>query len=86
MIREEEEEDFGTLEESSILCRVSGPNEELNREDQPNEEPASSDDSIVHSPRKEQRRRYTRKEKGEMKMSEYDTNKGASNSGESDTN
>ena len=67
-----EEEGFGALEESSISFQLSDLNEELSGEDQQNEEPTSSDDSAVHSPLKELTRRSTPKEKGKMKMSEYD--------------
>ena len=38
MIWEEEEEDITTLKESLISFRLSGPNVELSRNDQPNEE------------------------------------------------
>ena len=43
------------------------------RDDQSDEEPASSGDSVVLSPRKEPRRRFTRKEKGKKKMPDYET-------------
>mgnify|MGYP000474010504 CR=1 FL=1 len=47
MIGEEEaEEDFSTSEESLISFRLSGPNEEAD------DELASSEDSVVHSPHK----------------------------------
>ena len=67
--------DIGSLEESLISFRLSGPNERLSRNDQSDEESASSGDSIVHSPRQKPTRRPTRKEKGKKKMSEYDTDK-----------
>ena len=38
-----------------------------------NEEPASSGDSAVHSPRRKPRRRLTRKEKGKRKVSDSGT-------------
>ena len=87
MIRdeEEEEEDYGTLEESLISFQLSGANKELSWSDQLNDEWASSEDSVVHTPCKEQRRQYTRKEKGKMKMPEQGTDKGVSNQGEFDT-
>ena len=40
----------------------------------------------MHSPRKQSRRRYARKEKGKIKMLEHGMDKCASDSGESDTN
>ena len=45
-------------------------NERLSRFDQSDEEPASSGDSAVHSPRRKLRRRLTRKEKGKKKVSD----------------
>ena len=66
--------------EPKLLKRVrsfplSGPNERLSRFDQSDEEPASSGDSAVHSPRRKPRRRLTRKEKGKTKVSNSGTNK-----------
>ena len=71
--REEEVDDFGTLEESLISFRLSGPNERLTWNDQLDEESTSSLDSAVLSLRQKSRRRLTRKEKGNIKMLEYDT-------------
>ena len=56
--------------ESPISLRLSGPNGRLSRYDQSDEEPASSGDSAVHSPRRKPRRRFTRKEKGKKKVSD----------------
>ena len=78
---EEEEEDYNTLEESLISFGLSGPNEEMSQDDQQSEEPASNEDSSVHSLRKEPRRRYMHKEKGKKKMLEYSKDKGASDHG-----
>ena len=64
ILEEEEEEDIGTLEESSISFRLSGPNEELSQNDQVNEESVSSIDSAVHSPRKEPRNSIQAKRRG----------------------
>ena len=86
MIREEKEEDISTLEESLISFRLSGPNEDLSRYDWSNEEPQSNEDSVMHSSHKEPRTQYTHKEKGKKKMPKYDTDKGAWDRGEFDTN
>ena len=61
MILAEEEEDYGTLEESLISFRLSGPNERLSRNDQSDDEPGSSGDSTVLSLREEPRSQFTRK-------------------------
>ena len=52
--REEEDEvgDFGILEEGLILFRMSGPNESPIRNDQSDEDLASSGDSAVYSLRR----------------------------------
>ena len=42
-------EEIGALEKSLISFRLSGPNERLSRNDQSDEEPASSGDSIMLS-------------------------------------
>ena len=68
-----EDDEAGTQEESSELFRLSGPNERLGQSDQSDDETASSGDSVVVSPRKEPRRRFTRKEKGKKKMPEFET-------------
>ena len=65
-----DEEKIKALEESPISFRLSGLNERLSRNDQSDEDPTSSGDSIVHSLRQKPRRQPTRKEKGKMKMSE----------------
>ena len=52
---------------------------------QSDEEPASSADSAVHSPRRKPRRRLTRKEKGKKKVSDSSTNKNESDQHESDS-
>ena len=67
-----------TLDESPISFRLSGPNPKLGRFDKSDEEPASSGDSVVHSPRRKPRRWRTRKEKGKKKMLEHGTDKGES--------
>ena len=68
-----DERKIGALEESPISFQLSGPNERLRRHDQPDEESASSEDSVVQSQHKKPRRRLTRKEKGKMKAPKYDT-------------
>ena len=62
-----DEREIGTLDESLISFRLSGPNGRLSQFDQSEEESASSGDSAVHSPHKKPRRRLTRKEKGKKK-------------------
>ena len=81
----DEEEDIGALEESPISFRLSGLNESLSRSDQRDDESASSGDLAMYSTHKEPRRRYIRKRKGKMKISECNTVKGASDPGKSDT-
>ena len=61
--------------ESPISLRLSGPSGRLSRFDQSDEEPASSGDSAVHSPRRKPRRRLTRKEKGKKKVSDSGTDR-----------
>ena len=56
----------------------------LSRFDQSDEEPASSGDSAVHSPRRKLRRRLTRKEKGKRKVSDSGTDRHESDQRESD--
>ena len=68
-----DEREIGTLDESPISFRLSGPNERLSRFDQSEEESASSGDSVVLSPRRKPRRRLMHKEKGKKKMPEYST-------------
>ena len=70
---EEDEEEFGTRDEIPILFRLSVPNGELRRNDQHDDEPTSSGDSVVLSPQKELRRQFTRKEEGKKKILEDDT-------------
>ena len=48
---EEEARNFGSLGETLISFRLNGLNEQMSRNDQSDEESASSRDSIVHSPR-----------------------------------
>ena len=50
-----DEPEIKTREESPISLQLSGPNERLSRYDQSGEEPASSGDSAVHSPRRKPR-------------------------------
>ena len=42
-----DEVNIGTLEESPVSFWLNGPNEELSRDDQPIEMPASEEDSVV---------------------------------------
>ena len=62
-----------------------GSNEGLSGNNQSNEELVNSEDLVVHSLRKESRRRYKRKEKGKMKMLGYGTDKVESDRTESST-
>ena len=70
-----DEPEIGTREESPISFRLSGPNERLSRFDQSDEEPTSSGDSAVHSPRRKPKRRLTQKEKGKKKVSDFGTDR-----------
>ena len=63
-----DEREIGTLDESLISFRLSGPNGRLSQFDQSEEESASSGDSAVLSPRRKPRRRLTRKEYWKKKM------------------
>ena len=65
MIRDEEEEDIGTLEESSISFWLSKPNESLSQNDQSDDVLASSGDSIVYSPTTETNETVHTQGKGE---------------------
>jgi hypothetical protein len=67
-----DEPEIGTRPESSISVPLTGPSAELGRFDQSNDEPASSGDSVVHSPRMQPKRRFTRK-KGKRKVLDADT-------------
>ena len=71
--------------DSPISLRLSGPNGRLSRYDQSDKEPASSGDSVVHSPRRRPRRRLTRKEKGKKKLSDSGTDRRESDRRESDS-
>ena len=64
---------------------MSKPNKQLSCNDQLDDELVSSGDSIVLSPCKELRRRFTCKEKEKQKMSEYAFDKGESDWSESDS-
>ena len=68
-----ENDEARTKEESPESFRLSGPNDRLSQLDQSDDETASGGDSVVLSPRKEPRRRFTRKEKGKKKMPEFET-------------
>jgi hypothetical protein len=57
---------------------LTGPSAGLGRFNQSDEEPASSEDSAVHSPRKQPKRRFTRKEKGNRKVSDANTQRSES--------
>ena len=70
-----DEPEIRTCEESPISFRLSGLNGGLSRYAQPDEEPASSGDSAVHSPCTKPRRRLTRKEKGKKKVSNFGTDR-----------
>ena len=60
-----DERKIGALEESLISFRLSGPNERLSQHDQLDEEPTSSAESLVQSPRRKLRRRSrTKKREG----------------------
>ena len=66
---------IGTPNESPVSFRLSGPNERPSRFNQSDEEPASSGDSAMQSPRRKPRRQLTCKEKGKKKMLGYDTDR-----------
>jgi hypothetical protein len=68
-----DELEIGTRPESPISVPLTGPSAGLGRFDQSDDEPASSGDSVVHSPRKQPKTRFTRKEKGKRKLSDADT-------------
>jgi hypothetical protein len=76
---------IGTRPESPISVPLSVPSEGLGRFNQSDDEPASSGDSAVHSPRKKPSRRFTRKEKGKRKVSDSDTQRNESHQCESDS-
>ena len=80
-----DEPEIENPEESPISLPLSGPNGRLSRYDQSDEEPASSGDSAVHSPRRKPRRRLTRKEKGKRKVLDSGTDKNESDRRESDS-
>ena len=80
-----DEPEIGTREESPISFRLSGPSGRLSRFDQSEEEPVSSGDSAVQSPRRKPRRRLTRKEKGKKKVSDSGTDRNESDRCESDS-
>ena len=80
-----DEREIGTLDESPISFRLSGPNECLRQFDQSDEESVSSGDSVVHSPCRKPRKRLTCKGKGKKKMPEYGTDRGESDRSESDS-
>ena len=54
---------------------LSGPNERLSRFDQSDDEPASSGDSVMHSPRRKPWRRLTYNEKGKKKVLDSGTDR-----------
>jgi hypothetical protein len=76
---------IGTQPESPISVPLSGPSGGLGWFDQSDDEPASSGDSAVHSPRSKPRSRFTRKEKGKKKVSDSDTQRDESHRRESDS-
>jgi hypothetical protein len=77
--------EIGTQPESPISVPLTGPSAGLGRCDQSDEEPASSGDSAVHSPRKQPKRRFPRKEKGKRKVSDADTQRDESRRREADS-
>ena len=80
-----DEPEIETREESPVLFRLRGTNERLSWYDQSHEEPTSSGDSAVHSPRRKPRRQLTRKEKGKKKVSDCGTDGNESIRRESDS-
>ena len=80
-----DERETVTLEESPDSFRLSGLSERLSQFDQSDEESTSSANSAVNSLRRKPRRRFTCKEKGKKKMSEYGTDRNESNRHESDS-
>ena len=77
--------EIGTLDQNPISLWLSEPNERMSRVDQSEEEPASSGDSAMHSPRRKPRRRLMRKQKGKKKMLEYGMDRNESNRHKSDS-
>jgi hypothetical protein len=65
--------EIGTQLESPISVPLTGPSAGLGRFDQSDEELASSGNLSMHSPPKQPKRRFTRKEKGKKKVSNADT-------------
>jgi hypothetical protein len=59
--------EIGTQPESPISVPLTGPSAGPGRFDQSDGEPASTEDSAVHSLRKQPNRRFTHKEKGKRK-------------------
>jgi hypothetical protein len=74
-----------TRPESPISVPLIGPSAGLGRIDRSDKEPASSGDSVVHSPREQPKRRFTRKEKGKRKVSDADTQRDESCRREADS-
>jgi hypothetical protein len=68
-----DEPEIGTRPESPISVPLTGPSAGLGRFDQSDDEPASSGDSAMYSPRKQPKRRFTCKENGKRKVSDADT-------------
>jgi hypothetical protein len=80
-----DELEIETRPESPISVPLSGPSAGLGRFDQSDDVSASSGDSAVHSPRKQPKRQFTRKEKGKRKVSDSDTQRDESHRRESDS-
>jgi hypothetical protein len=80
-----DEPKIGTRPESPISVPLIGPSAGLGRFDQSDDEPASSGDSAVNSPRKKPTRQFMRKEKGKKKVSDSDTQRDESHRRESDS-
>ena len=80
-----DEGEIGALEESPISFRLTKSNERLSRRDQSDAKMASSEESVVHSPRRKPWRRLMCKEKGNKEMPEYGTKRDELDRRESDS-
>jgi hypothetical protein len=80
-----DEPKIGTRPESPISVPLTGPSAGLGRFDQSDDDPASSGDLSVHSPRKQPKRRFTRKEKGKRKVLDANTQRDESCRREADS-
>ena len=75
---------FGSIAYVHVRNEI-GPNGQLSRFDQSEVEPASSGDSVVHSPRRKPSRQLTRKKKGRKKVPDSGTDRNESDRRESDS-